>query len=97
MDIRFRNNYPATVSVAVMFYSPETFGQHVNWGTRGWWNIAPGQMAHVLNTCNRYMCYYAEAGDGARRVGNFGPMYVYRNSFEPAGRPSRRRTVEERP
>lgn len=82
MEIRFRNNYPATVSVAVMFYSPGTCGQHGNWGTRGWWNIAPGQMTHVLNTDNRFMCYYAEAGDGARWVGNFGPMYVYRNSFD---------------
>ena len=82
MEIRFRNNYSATVSVAVMFYSPGTCAEYGRWGTRGWWNIAPGRMAHVLNTDNRYFTFYAEASDGARWGGTYGPIYVYRTRFD---------------
>jgi len=83
MEIRFRNNYRSTVSVAVMFYSPQACGgEYGNWGTRGWWVIDPGQTKHAINTNNRYVCFYAEATDGTVWTGAYGPIYVYRDAFD---------------
>ena len=82
MQVHFKNSYSSRVWIAIMFYSPGTCGSYGNWGTRGWWSPSPGQSVYVLNTNNRYFCYYAEAQDGAVWSGNYGPMYVYRNAFD---------------
>ncbi|WP_308190657.1 DUF1036 domain-containing protein [Arthrobacter hankyongi] len=81
MEVRFRNNTSSSVNVAVMFYAPDACAQDGQWGTRGWWVIGPGSTAHVLNTGNRYFCFYAESADGVW-AGEFGPVHIYRDSFD---------------
>jgi uncharacterized membrane protein len=82
MEIRFRNNTGSSASVAVMFYSPDACAQDGLWGTRGWWVIGPGGTAHVLNTGNRYFCFYAETEDGTVWGGDYGPVHIYRAAFD---------------
>ena len=82
MKVQFRNNYRTTAWVAVMFYNPDGCRDHGNWGTRGWWRIEPGQTVWAFSTTNEYACFYAEAADGAKWAGGYGPVYVYANAFE---------------
>jgi uncharacterized membrane protein len=82
MEIRFRNSYPSTVWIAVMFYSPDGCRDDGSWGTRGWWRLATGETKHPLNTDNRYAAFYAEAEDGAFWAGPYGPVYVYQEAFD---------------
>jgi Protein of unknown function (DUF1036) len=84
MELHFRNSYDGTslISVAIMFYSPSTCANYGSWGTRGWWNIAPGGEAYVLNTNNQYAAFYAEATNGAIWAGNYGPVYVHPYAFD---------------
>ena len=51
-----------------MYYSPARCGAYGNWGTRGWWQIDPGQtkLACVGNPLNRYYAYCAHAAHGAQ-------------------------------
>ena len=67
VNLYFRNNYPNSVWVCYMYYSPARCGAYGNWGTRGWWQIDPGQtkLVWVGNTLNRYYSYYAKAADGS--------------------------------
>jgi uncharacterized membrane protein len=84
VNLYFRNNYPSTVWVAIMFYSPARCAQYGQWGTRGWWQINPGgtKLVWVGNTLNRYYAYYANASDGAKWTGQYGPVYVYHQAFD---------------
>jgi len=82
MEIRFRNSTGSTASVALLFYSPDSCSHDGQWGVRGWWVVGPGGTVHVLNTTNRYFCYYAEAADGTVWAGDFGPVPVYRDNFD---------------
>ncbi|MFI0417917.1 DUF1036 domain-containing protein [Spongiactinospora sp. 9N601] len=84
MQLHFRNVYGYPLSVAIMFYSPETCAEYGQWGTRGWWNIYPNGQTHVLNTNNRYAYFYAEATDGATWSGQPGSpvMYVTQAAFD---------------
>jgi uncharacterized membrane protein len=84
VNLYFRNRYPSTVWVCIMFYSPARCGAYGNWGTRGWWQIDPGQskLVWVGNTNNRYYAYYAHAADGAKWTGQYGPVYVYHQAFD---------------
>jgi hypothetical protein len=85
-DVHFVNGYSQTVSVMVAFFSPgcdadddTPFG---SWGTRGWWNISPGDSAYVLDTNDRYFGYYAESVDGLVWTGDGGPAYVHQTAFD---------------
>jgi uncharacterized membrane protein len=82
VEIRFRNSTGSTASVALMFYSPDACSHDGLWGTRGWWVIGPGGTVHVLNTTNRYFCFYAETTDGTVWAGEFGPVYIYADAFD---------------
>ena len=84
VNLYFRNNYPNSVWVCYMYYSPARCGAYSNWGTRGWWQIDPGQtkLVWVGNTLNRYYSYYAKAADGAQWTGQYGPVYVYHQAFD---------------
>jgi uncharacterized membrane protein len=81
-DVHFVNGYSKPISVAITFFSPDACGEFGRWGTRGWWNINPGDSAYVLDTNNQYFAYYAEAVDGARWSGNVGPVYVHQTAFD---------------
>ena len=81
MKVKFRNNYPSTVWVAIMRYDPGSCGAYGNWATAGWWGISPGGLVYPFDTTNRYAAFYAEANDGAIWTGPYGPMYVYWNAF----------------
>ncbi len=78
----FRNSYPQTVWVAVMYFDPQHCGEFGNWATAGWWRITPGGQAWAFSTSNRYACFYAEADDGAVWSGPYGPAYVYYDAFD---------------
>lgn len=65
-----------------MFYSPDSCSEYGNWGTRGWWNIDPGNEAYVIDTNNRYAAFYIEASDNAVWDGPYGPVYVRQTSFD---------------
>jgi uncharacterized membrane protein len=82
-DVTFTNGYTTGVSIAIMYYAPDTCGAYGygDWATEGWWNLSPGQSAYVVNTDNRYVGFYAEAADGAQWTGNHGPMYVEQTAF----------------
>jgi hypothetical protein len=82
MQLHFRNQTSATIWVAIMFYSPDTCSMDGQWGTRGWWQLAPGGEAFVLNTDNEHPAYYAESSDGHVWSGPYGPVYVHQTSFE---------------
>ena len=83
--LTFSNGYSTKVWVAICFWSPDTCGQSGNWQTMGWWGIDPGNSADVyhndLKDLNRYWYFYAEAADGAKWSGDYGPMYVYHEAF----------------
>ena len=81
-DVHFVNGYFEVVSVMVVFYSPDGCGDYGSWGTRGWWNINPGDSAYVLDTDNRYFGYYAESVDGLVWSGEYGPAYVHYTAFD---------------
>jgi uncharacterized membrane protein len=81
-DVHFINGHSQLISVAIMFYSPDTCGPYGSWGTRGWWNIGPGESAYVIDTDNRYFCYYAESVDGLTWSDNYGPVYVHQTAFD---------------
>ena len=84
VKIYFRNNYPHTLWVAIMFYSAERCGAYGRWGTRGWWTIDYGmtKLVWVGNTLNSHYAYYAEASDGAKWTGQAGPVNVYHQAFD---------------
>ena len=67
MQLCFSNGYSSPLSVAVMWYSPDTCGgDGGNWETRGWWNLNPGDNVTTnVSTDNEYFYFYAEAWDGA--------------------------------
>lgn len=80
--IRFRNSTASTVWVAVMFYSPDSCREYGNWGTRGWWQLEPGQTKLAFHTSNRYAAFYAESASGSYWAGSYGPVYVYQEAFD---------------
>src|SRR5664280_2303568 len=60
MQVRFQNNYSSPLSVAVMWWDPDGCGDDGNWGTRGWWNLDPGQSVGTnVWTANRYFYLWA--------------------------------------
>jgi uncharacterized membrane protein len=61
MQIKFKNNYHVGLNLAIAYYNGSCSPP---WQSEGWWVIEPGNTAYVLNTCNRYVCFYAEAFDG---------------------------------
>jgi len=76
MSWTIANNHSSDVSVAIMFYSPETCsGDYGGFETMGWWNISPGSSAVVygndLNDVNEYWYYYAKGTDGTVWGGNY--------------------------
>ena len=75
MGLTIHNQYTASLSVAIMFWSPDTCsGEGAGWEMMGWWNIDPGGSALVyandLEDLNRYWYYYAHSSDGTRWAGN---------------------------
>jgi len=44
-----------------MYFDPDGCAGYGDWGTQGWWNIAPGQEVNVKNTSNRYATFYAHS------------------------------------
>ena len=65
--LSFTNGYSRLVSVTVKWYHPNC-PDGGDWEKKGWWNINPGNTAHVLDLdldeTNRYYYYYAESVDG---------------------------------
>jgi uncharacterized membrane protein len=65
--LSFTNGYSQVLSVAIMWYHPNC-PDGGDWEKKGWWNINPGNTAHVLDLdldeTNRYYYFYAEAVDG---------------------------------
>src|SRR3954468_3072850 len=85
MGLTLCNSYPARVSAAIAFYSPETCGgDGGDFEMMGWWPIEPGACAHVyandLADVNRYWYYFAHSADGAFWAGPFGAS-VPRTAF----------------
>ena len=80
MKVWFQNNYGTLVSVAIMVSDTDDCGNYGNWFVQGWWNIEPGGSAHVCNTTNSYMCFYAEAANGAQWTGPY-TVYVSNEAF----------------
>ena len=71
--LHFRNSTSSTVSVTIMYFDPDGCAGYGDWGTQGWWNIAPGQEVNVKNTSNRYATFYAHSD----RLDWSGPYDVY--------------------
>jgi len=71
--LHFRNSTSSTVSVTIMYYDPAGCAGYGDWGTQGWWNLAPGQEVNVKNTSNRYATFYAHSD----RLAWSGPYNVY--------------------
>jgi uncharacterized membrane protein len=84
VNIYFRNNYPQTLWVAIMYYSPARCSEYGRWGTKGWWEIDYGmsKLVWVGNTLNRYYAYYAKASNGVEWTGQAGPVWVYHQAFD---------------
>jgi uncharacterized membrane protein len=82
MKVHFKNSYPSTVWVAVMYYDPDGCDEYGDWATAGWWKLDPGQKKWPFSTSNRYAAFYAEAADGAVWSGPYGPVYVYQSAFD---------------
>lgn len=83
MQLCFQNDYRETVWIAVMWWDPDGCGQDGNWGTRGWWGVDPGQgVSTNVWTGNRYFYMYAEAADGARWTGPYGPVDASDAAFD---------------
>ncbi|MFI0485464.1 DUF1036 domain-containing protein [Actinomadura sp. 9N215] len=85
MQLHFRNDHGSRLWVAIMFWSPDDCADYGRWGTRGWWQLDPGQQKYVLNTSATFAFFYAEADDGATWSG--GPsatifMYVTQEPFD---------------
>jgi uncharacterized membrane protein len=68
MQINFQNNYSAAVNVAIAYYDTSCSPP---WQSEGWWGIDPGNSVYVINTCNRYLYFYAEAVDGEYWAGQY--------------------------
>jgi len=68
MQIKIQNNYKVGVNVAIAYYNTSCSPP---WQSEGWWGIEPGNSVHVINTCNRYLFFYAEAVDGAYWAGPY--------------------------
>ena len=61
----FKNNYSKLISVAIMQKDTDACGgEYGGWATHGWWNINPGDTKTVAYSSNRYLYFYAHAGDG---------------------------------
>ena len=73
MSLTFVNHYPATVSVAILWYSPGC-SDGGDWQLAGWYNLEPSQGETVfhgdLEDVNRYWYFHAEAADGAYWAGD---------------------------
>jgi hypothetical protein len=81
--VHFSNSYRTTVQVVIVRYDPSTCGgRYGKWATAGWYTIEPKQRVWVFETDRRFACYYAEAIDGTRWFGYYGPIYVYQQAFE---------------
>ncbi|WP_255498396.1 DUF1036 domain-containing protein [Nakamurella sp. PAMC28650] len=86
MQLCFQNNYSSPLSVAVMWWNPDGCGDYGNWGTRGWWNLNPGETVHTdVWTANRYFYFYAEAWDGGVWSGPYGAQVPYESFDSCAG------------
>lgn len=76
--LQFCNQYPQTIQVAIMWYNPNC-PDGSNWEKRGWWTLAPGSCANVLDrdvgAINRYIFYYAETVGAATTWA--GPYYSH--------------------
>jgi uncharacterized membrane protein len=77
LSLVFCNGYPALISTAVMFYSPDNCGgEGDNFEMVGWYNIAPGTCMTVVNGdiggWNEYWYYFAMATDGSVWAGPYG-------------------------
>jgi uncharacterized membrane protein len=70
MSLTFCNKYTATVSVCVVWYTPNC-PDGGDWSKGGWFNMAPGECQVALNgdLTNRYVYFYAQATDGAYWAG----------------------------
>jgi hypothetical protein len=75
--VHFRNSTSDTVSVTIMYYDPSGCAGYGDWGTQGWWNIAPGQEINVKNTSNRYVAFHAYSS----RLNWSGPYNAYVKSW----------------
>lgn len=82
MKVIFKNNHRTIVSVAVMFFDPDSCGDHGNWTTRGWWNIVPGQERWAFSTTNRFAAFFALSQDGLVWTGNVGPANIPLKKFD---------------
>jgi hypothetical protein len=60
----FKNNHSKPVSVAVMKEDKDACGSDGGWMAHGWWNLNPGETQTVIYSENRYLYFYAHAGDG---------------------------------
>jgi hypothetical protein len=66
-NVQFHNRYWSTVSVAVLFYAPNSCGgEGGNWRTTGWYNLAPGETRQLLtmNGGSSVFAFYAKSADG---------------------------------
>jgi hypothetical protein len=65
--VQFHNRYWSTVSVAILFYAPNSCGgEGGNWRTTGWYNLAPGETRQLLtmNGGSSVFAFYAKSADG---------------------------------
>ncbi|HXW70645.1 MAG TPA: DUF1036 domain-containing protein [Methylocella sp.] len=73
MSLTFSNQYPATVSISILWYSPGC-SDGGDWELAGWYNLGTGQSMTVffgdLADINRYWYFNAEAVDGAYWAGS---------------------------
>ncbi len=86
MSLYFCNKYPAKIWVAVMWFEPiceppEKIGWY--WRRVGWFSIYPGSCKTVLPNARapdtgvdlsdlvQYLCFYAQAQDGAKWSGPY--------------------------
>ncbi len=73
MSLTFSNQYPASVSISILWYSPGC-ADGSDWELAGWYNLDNGQSMTVffgdLEDINRYWYFNAEASDGAFWAGD---------------------------
>jgi hypothetical protein len=83
MQLCFKNNHSSLISVAVIWYDPNSCGgEGGNWSTEGWWDISPGNETHTsVWTGNRYFYFFAEAQDDTVWNGPFGPVDATPQAF----------------